>query len=92
MARHYINFRDSKYLYFHEFRQYWKKLYPEIHIMLCTCEYKKSTRIIFMYKDKRLTYYLKDEVAEKMTLAYCITILKDMLDREWYYDEYCNRY
>lgn len=92
MSRHYINFRDKKYLYFHEFRQEWKKEYPYIHIMICSAEYKKATRLIFKYKDKRYTYYLKDELAEQLSVHTCIIYLMDTLERVWFFDSYCNRY
>lgn len=91
MARHYINFRNNNCLYFDEFRQEWEKSYPHIHIIICSAEYKKATRLIFKCENKRLTYYLKDRTAELLTPHDCVLCLKDMLDREWNYDEYCNR-
>ena len=75
MAKHYINFKDEKYLYFHEFRQEWKKQHPDIHIMICSAEYKQATRIIFKQGDDKLTIYLKDITAEKLTVCQAIVLL-----------------
>ena len=84
----YINFKDKKYVSFNEFKEAWRREAPEVHIMIATCEYKKSVRFIFKYKDKRLTYYLKRSLSEKMLIASCICYLQDILIREWERNKY----
>ena len=86
MARHYINFRDKKYLYFHEFRQEWKKQHPDIHLMVCSAEYKQATRIIFKQGDDKLTIYLKDITTEKLTVNQCILLLYYTFVYKSYFD------
>lgn len=85
---HSINFKDKKYVSFNEFKEAWRREAPEVHIMIATCEYKKSVRFIFKYKDKRLTYYLKRSLSEKISLHNCICYLEDILIREWEHNKY----
>lgn len=78
-----FNFKDKKFVRFDEFKSAWKKEAPEVHLLICDCKYKESTRLIFKYKDKKLVYYLKYKVAEKMLMQSCICYLMDLLVREW---------
>ena len=86
MSKHYINFKDKKYLCFHEFKQEWKKQHPDIHLMICTAEYKQATRLIFKKGDDKLTIYLKDITAEKITVNQCIVHLYYTLVYKWNFD------
>lgn len=86
MARHYINFRDKKYLYFHEFRQEWNKQHSDIQLSICSAEYKKATRLIFKKGDDKLTIYLKDSTAEKLTVNQLIVHLYYTLVYKWNFD------